>query len=759
MKLKPVAVLLGALVVLAWCLCSPGVLAGQTAAEQVVLVLWHGLTMEDAAILRLQGPVALGLLNTRAGGGDSLSAAYLSIGAGARAVGWRGAAAFQPREVAEHLYRRNTGLEPGVYIQPDIALIWAAQDVSYRVELGALGTSFLEAGEGVRVLGNSSGSSDYHWGALTAMDSFGRIWQGEIDTEFLTADPRYPFGVRTDYAQLAQAVWDAEERLIVVDLGDPFRCDLYQEYLLPEQRETVRAVMVGEAAGFVEGLSRERPEGTVLILISPHPPLGAAREGKWLTPVILVGLQEGLLISATTRWPGIITNMDVAPTILRLLQISHTQPFIGRAAAVKETGDARNQLAAMAGKISALSRCRSLVLRLVVIAQIGVYTAVLVSLILSSQLPDWTVRALQSALLALLSTPLALLFWDISPLLSALILLVVILGGMKYPRPLLLVGVVSLLTSAALSVDILSDSRLMRYSPLGYDPVGGARFYGIGNEYMGVLVGSSIMAWAIFAGGRRERWVQLLGLALFAGLIVLIGAPPLGTNAGGAISAVFGFAVVWLGLAGIKRGWVSAAAAAFCAVLVLGLFAWLDSANPEDQQSHIGQAAELFRRDGASALLLIIQRKLEMNLRLLRYSIWSRALIVTLAAMSASFIWPSKFISWLKKNHPAASKGIGGVVLGAVAALIFNDSGVVAAATCISFGSSPLLLLALGSKHDLTAPQAHVENDSHRHQTGDHGTPPSSDKGEGKPSNGHDAQGHTHINDQMEEENAGSPRG
>ena len=48
MKLKPVAVLLGALVVLAWCLCSPGVLAGQTAAEQVVLVLWHGLTMEDA---------------------------------------------------------------------------------------------------------------------------------------------------------------------------------------------------------------------------------------------------------------------------------------------------------------------------------------------------------------------------------------------------------------------------------------------------------------------------------------------------------------------------------------------------------------------------------------------------------------------------------------------------------------------------------------------------------------------------------------
>jgi len=53
------------------------------------------------------------------------------------------------------------------------------------------------------------------------------------------------------------------------------------------------------------------------------------------------------------------------------------------------------------------------------------------------------------------------------------------------------------------------------------------------------------------------------------------------------------------------------------------------------------------------------------------------------------------------------------VVAGAVAALIFNDSGVVAAATCISFGSTPLLLMALELKHDLAAPEAHIEDDGH----------------------------------------------
>ncbi len=47
-------------------------------------------------------------------------------------------------------------------------------------------------------------------------------------------------------------------------------------------------------------------------------------------------------------------------------------------------------------------------------------------------------------------------------------------------------------------------------------------------------------------------------------------------------------------------------------------------------------------------------------------------------------------------------------MLGSLAAFIFNDSGVVAAATCLYFASSTLLLLALELKHDLDPPEAHV---------------------------------------------------
>lgn len=99
---------------------------------------------------------------------------------------------------------------------------------------------------------------------------------------------------------MAQEVLDAEEGLVVVDLGDPFRFDRYQEFLLPTQADVARAVMVAEAGRFVRDLSLQRPEGTVILIISPHPGESRASAGMWLTPVLCLGLGEGLLTSATT---------------------------------------------------------------------------------------------------------------------------------------------------------------------------------------------------------------------------------------------------------------------------------------------------------------------------------------------------------------------------------------------------------------------------------------------------------------------------
>lgn len=689
------------------------------AADQIVLVLWHGLEWKAVTDLGFDVPAAFGFLNTRGGGGEQLSASYLSIGAGARAVGSTGAAAFFQHEVGgQDLYRRHTGLEPTSLVQPKIAQIQAAQNVSYRMEPGALGTAFAEAGAPLRVLGNSDTLDVFSWAALVGMDGWGRIWLGSVGPEFTMLDPGYPYGLRTDYDRLAMEVLQAEEPLVIVDLGDPFRYDQYQNQFVPTQREVVGSLVTREAQLFLKNILENMPLETIVLVISPFPSQAFASRGFWLTPVMCWGLQEGLLISGTTRWPGLITNMDIAPTVLEYLGLQHDQPFVGRPASVRPLPqtEALAWLGKMATKIEFLSRYRSQVLRALVIGQIIMYTAVLISLIIPSELPQWGLRILQLSLLVLMALPLCLLLWDRASWLAVGLVLGTCVLKYRGTSSVALVGLISLGTALAVSLDVLSGSWLMRYSFLGYDPIGGARFYGLGNEFMGALIGSTIMGWAILAQKVRigRGWRNVWGLVLFGGITVVIGAPSLGTNVGGAISAVIGFGSTWMAFSGQKVSVRKVLVLGVAIFVVLGALMLIDASNSQGEQSHIGQTVELIRRDGLAAILLIITRKMAMNRKLLRYSMWSNALIVALVGMGASLIWPSKYIHWLRENHPLIAKAILGVVIASTAAFIFNDSGVVAAATCLTLASSTLLLLALELKHNFGASQPNIDDNGYR---------------------------------------------
>ena len=693
--------------------------ADRVKVEQVVLVLWHGLEWAQLDSLHFATPRAIGLLNTRVGGGESVTASYLSLGAGARAVGLNGSAHFYQTEAGRDLYRRHTGLEPTPLVQPRIAQIRAAQTVQYKLEVGALGSALSQIGRSPRVLGTSDAHEPFNWAALVGMDGWGRVWEGSVGTEFLIQDSDYPYGIRTDYQKLSQEVRESKDALVIVDLGDPFRYDQYRSNLVQAQQEKLESLITGEAKDFLEGIIEGTPAQTAVLLLSPYPSQPLANRNFWLTPVVCWGLGEGLLTSATTRWPGLITNMDIAPAVLEMLGVEHSQPFIGRPISVRPVAEAEGKvwMEAMADKVGFHAQYRGHVLRTLVVGQIITYTAVLISLIVNSIAPRWAVRTLQLAILVLLAAPLGLLLWDRAPLAALGLLIGVSALKWKGVSTVRLIGLISLGTALAISVDVLFGSWLMRYSFLGYDPIAGARFYGIGNEYMGVLIGSAIMGWVVTLERLKlsDRQKEVCGLIVFGFFTVVIGAPNLGTNVGGSISAVVGFGSTLLALAGKRLNLRTVLALVLATVVVLTALMIVDDANSQGEQSHIGQTVKLIRRDGLSAILLIIVRKLNMNLRLLRYSMWSNALVVAMAGIGASFIWPSRYIYWLKENHPLIAGGIVGVVIGSMAAFFFNDSGVVAAATCLSFASSSLLILALELKHNLAAPQAHVEDDGHSH--------------------------------------------
>lgn len=697
---RRIPILVATLFFLGFFLRSDPSVRANTPARQIIMVLWHGLSWEDIQTLAFEEPAAWGFLNVRSGGGETLSGAYLSISAGARAAGYNGAASFASNMGGQELYRLHTGQNPSAIVQPSIAFIQQAQKMDYLVKPGALGSALSDGGLTPRVLGNSDGEDSFHWAALIAMDHFGRVQEGSIGSEFTLLDLDYPYGVRTDYDGLATAVRRAEEPLVVVDLGDPFRYDQYQTTFLLERRIAMQSRMVQEALEFLEAVLREKPSNSILLVVSPYPPKHLADQGYWLTPVLCLGWKQGLLVSGTTRWPGLITNMDIAPTILELLGVQHQQPMVGRPAVVQVCEDAVTTLHAMEKRVGVLTRYRSPILRALVIGQIVVYTITLLSLILNAPLPHWVTLTLRISLLIFLTLPLVLLLGDRLKFLGLVLVLGAAFVGLRNFNVLLFMGTIAFLTVLWICGDVLTGSWMMRYSILGYDPIGGARFYGLGNEFMGILVGTAVMGWAVWAERLQlsATWRNIAGLFFFVPLILLIGAPSLGTNVGGAICAVFAFGTTWFAFTGKKLGlgkiWILILAVG----ALLGVLILLDGGNPKTEQSHIGQSVGLFQRDGLGALFLIIRRKLAMNFKLMRYSIWSRGLLVALAVMGASSVWPSKFLSWLKKNHPLVAKGIGGVAAGSIAAFLFNDSGVVAAATCLTFASATLLLLALNLK-------------------------------------------------------------
>lgn len=91
----------------------------------------------------------------------------------------------------------------------------------------------------------------------------------------------------------------------------------------------------------------------------------------------------------------------------------------------------------------------------------------------------------------------------------------------------------------------------------------------------------------------------------------------------------------------------------------------------------------------------MVERKLAMNLRLIRVSIWSKVFAVSLIVLGLLALKNDRFLRHLAQDTPYLVNGFAGVIAGALAGLALNDSGIVTAATCISFLVVPALYAAL----------------------------------------------------------------
>ncbi|MFO8059518.1 MAG: hypothetical protein R6U70_02520, partial [Bacillota bacterium] len=585
------------------------------------------------------------LVNVRTGGGGSPSDAAASISAGARAFGLNDlitAAADAPVwevEAAEIFasWYDETLPAGGAAVLDHPRLAAAQSRLSHEVRVGALADAFRDAGREVAFMaGVSSGA-----GLLAAADSRGIV---DHYAQCVVQSVHMPGGWRTDWERLGRSCLElpAGVGLVVIEAAD---LDLLGGWL----PDSVSDSQVSLFARGLVALAAEVGDGASVWVVDPLP--GEAEVGLMLAP----GHAGQLLISPTTRRPGIVSLQDAASTLLAAAGLPEEVGFgraVGAAGAVPRGGEVLTHLRQLAEALEGAGVLR------VPLAQ-GMATAVVAVslLILASQL--WMPRFLTTAVRCLGGISLVPLAAFLSPALAGLIpdtaaLLLTWLALLITARALAIAlgfrGAVVTLAGgglAAILADQLAGARWALLSPLGYSAAAGARYYGLGNEFLGVMLGATVLVWALevrpegageLPPGARPGEI-LRGAALLAASVVAAG-PRWGSNFGGA--AVFAAWLSWAGarhlhprpslLPGtVRRAWRPAAVGLAAAGCLVAALMWHSGAAPVSS-SHVGR---LLAGGTGDTLLQVVIRKLSTGVRLFRYTVWTRIWLFILALYAA----------------------------------------------------------------------------------------------------------------------------
>jgi hypothetical protein len=257
----------------------------------------------------------------------------------------------------------------------------------------------------------------------------------------------------------------------------------------------------------------------------------------------------------------------------------------------------------------------------------------------------------------------------------------------------------SFLTLLLVLLDCLLGSPLMTFSPFGSSVVLGDRYYGIGNLYMGVAVGSAILlvclATQLF-GGFLDKPLKryAFATAVFLVTALFLGYPRLGANMGGLITAAAAFAVTLLKLEGGRIGARKIAVLIVVLVIFVAAILAVDLLLP-GSVSHSGKAVSNVKSMGISSLVSQVGRKLAAGWKLAFTSIWRILLLLTVLG---GFLvnWKSRIYRRMKEELPYLAAGSVGLSVGIVVALLFNDSGIEPASALAVFLFLTWFLLVLG---------------------------------------------------------------
>jgi hypothetical protein len=449
--------------------------------------------------------------------------------------------------------------------------------------------------------------------------------------------------------------------LTVVDLGN----------LGYAERSSVLASADSELARIVA----ELPSGTTLLVTAP----GATTKPPHLQLALVdgPGYPAGLLEASSTRQPGLVVLTDLTPTVLGWLGRGVPAGVVGAPITSGPRGGLAATVRSLADRDTAEQVWRSThdeffwayaLADTAVLGGIGLAfwgaaperrrrrarywriagvfaVSVPAGTFLANLVPWW-----QSA------HPAAVLYGVAAAFALVIGLVALLVTRWRAPGdPLAALGVICLFTVAVLGLDVMTGSRLQMETPFGLSVLEAGRFYGVGNEALGIY-GITALFGAAWLGlvalrrsapsrspsrpsSRRPAVIAVCAVGVFA--VFASGWPGFGGKVGGTIAMVPCFALLVMAVAGIRLNWRRVLLVGLSGLALFVIFALISYFTPVTGKSDIGRFAGDVLHGHAGGLLL---RKINSNIGSLAVNAFS-PVIPIVVVLSGLMLWRPRWFA------------------------------------------------------------------------------------------------------------------
>jgi hypothetical protein len=470
-----------------------------------------------------------------------------------------------------------------------------------------------------------------------------------------------------------------------------------------------RASELATADAGLARIAAALPPGSTLLVTAP----GATTKPPHLQVVLVdgPGYRAGLLDAASTRQPGMVVLTDLTPTVLGWLGGHVPAGTVGAPITRADRGTLASTVASLAGRDTAEQVWRSThnaffwaysLADAAVLAAIGLAFWGAAEDKRRRRARWWRVAGVFAASVPVGTFLANLVPWPTSAhpaawLYGSAVAIAVVVGAAALGGPwrrdwLGPFGAVCLFTLAVLGLDVMTGSRLQLETPFGLSVLEAGRFYGIGNEALGIygISGLVAAAWVAlvllrrYPPSRRPAAGALAVVAVFA--VFASGWPGFGGKVGGTIAMVPCFALLGLAVAGVRLNWRLVLLVAVSGLALFAVFALVSYFTPITGKSDVGSFAGNALHGHSGGLLL---RKINSNIGSLSVNAFS-PLIPIVVVVAGLMLWRPPWFALKTVPRAYAAEPLTRVLLGVMWLLpvlgwLADDSGVIVPAAALPF--------------------------------------------------------------------------